>query len=60
MADHIHPISKGGLSVIQNMVLVCSSCNQLKSDKLLRRFASQAGFNFNEICERLESLGKDA
>ena len=31
-ADHIHPISKGGMSVLENMVLICSECNQKKSD----------------------------
>jgi 5-methylcytosine-specific restriction endonuclease McrA len=29
-ADHIYPVSRGGLSVISNMVFVCQICNQKK------------------------------
>jgi 5-methylcytosine-specific restriction endonuclease McrA len=31
--DHIIPTAKGGLSVIENLVYACSSCNQSKSSR---------------------------
>ena len=58
-ADHIHPISKGGRTVPQNMVLICSNCNRTKSSKTLRVFAREQNLNFEQICDRLEAMGKD-
>lgn len=58
-ADHIHPINKGGLSTPQNMVLICKKCNSKKSAFTLRVFCKKMNFNFNNVCERLENLGKD-
>jgi 5-methylcytosine-specific restriction endonuclease McrA len=40
-ADHIYPVSRGGLSTLENMVLVCGMCNLKKSDKTLREFIVQ-------------------
>ncbi|WP_158235799.1 HNH endonuclease [Deinococcus sp. UR1] len=57
-ADHIHPVVHGGLSVDENMVYVCGSCNLQKSDLTLREFARKAGRNREEIERRLEKLGK--
>jgi 5-methylcytosine-specific restriction endonuclease McrA len=58
-ADHIHPITKGGLTTIQNMILVCKLCNSLKKGSTLRVFCKKFQFNFNEVCDRLEKQGKD-
>lgn len=33
-ADHIHPFSRGGLTVWHNLQLLCVKCNSEKSDKL--------------------------
>mmetsp|Transcript_1703 Transcript_1703/g.3821 ORF Transcript_1703/g.3821 Transcript_1703/m.3821 type:complete len:304 (+) Transcript_1703:203-1114(+) len=33
--DHVVPLSKGGKTSWENMVAACSSCNQVKGDKLL-------------------------
>lgn len=33
-SDHIHPYSEGGLTVWENLVLLCGRCNLLKSNKL--------------------------
>ena len=30
-ADHIHPVNKGGLTTLQNMVLICKDCNSKKT-----------------------------
>tara|TARA_Y200000002_G_C22613607_1_gene634967 strand:- start:116 stop:1222 length:1107 start_codon:yes stop_codon:yes gene_type:complete len=58
-ADHIHPVNKGGLSTIQNMVVVCKPCNQKKRNFTLRNFAKKNNLDFEAICLRLEKLGKD-
>jgi 5-methylcytosine-specific restriction endonuclease McrA len=58
-ADHIYPISKGGLSVETNMVLVCADCNQKKSDLTLAAFVAAFSLNRDEIEARLRGLGKD-
>lgn len=56
--DHINPISNGGLSVKNNMVLVCSTCNLSKKDISLFRFCSEKNFNFAKVSQRLVDLGK--
>ena len=58
--DHIHPVSKGGLSVETNMVLVCSACNLKKKDMTLFNFAKKYELDFEEIATTLGKLGKDA
>ena len=57
-ADHIIPITMGGQSRLQNMVMVCKDCNQKKSAFSLRHFCRREGFNFDVICDRLENMGK--
>lgn len=32
--DHIHPVSKGGLTVKDNLQVLCRKCNQQKSNKI--------------------------
>ena len=58
-ADHIHPINKGGLSTNQNMVLICKKCNSKKKAFTLRAFCKQQRLNYDNICNRLENMGKD-
>jgi 5-methylcytosine-specific restriction endonuclease McrA len=58
-ADHIHPVNKGGLTTLHNMVLICKDCNSKKTNLTLRRFCSKYEFDFNDVCERLEAQGKD-
>ena len=58
-ADHIHPVNKGGLTTMQNMVLICKDCNSKKSNQTLRVFCKKNNFNYDKICERLEMSGKD-
>jgi 5-methylcytosine-specific restriction endonuclease McrA len=41
--DHRVPLSRGGRSDIQNIVLACRRCNRLKSDKLPEDFAREIG-----------------
>lgn len=56
--DHINPISNGGLSVKNNMVLVCSKCNLKKRDYPLWVFCKRNKYKYEEIAERLFKLGK--
>jgi len=58
-ADHIHPVSKGGLAVITNYVFACRPCNQAKRDLSLTQFIDQMGFDLNSVLRALRSLGKD-
>lgn len=58
-ADHIYPISKGGLSTIQNMVNVCSSCNLAKKDQTLGIFIRKHNLCRDEIESRLMNLDKE-
>ena len=58
-ADHIHPVNKGGMTTMQNMVLICKKCNSKKTNLMLRVFCKKQGFNYDDVCERLERLGKD-
>lgn len=57
-ADHIYPLSLGGLSTFDNMVYVCDSCNLKKGSQTLREFIVAAGLDFNAVCERLKKAGK--
>lgn len=56
--DHINPISNGGLSVKNNMVLVCSSCNLKKKDHPLLVFCKRSKLSYESVAERLFKLGK--
>jgi 5-methylcytosine-specific restriction endonuclease McrA len=58
-ADHIYPVSKGGLSVTKNMVFVCSSCNLAKGQLTLRTFLKKNEFNEKVTYEILERLSKE-
>ena len=58
-ADHIHPVNKGGLTTLQNMVLICKKCNSKKTNLMLRVFCKKQSYDYNGVCERLEKLGKD-
>ena len=58
-ADHIYPVSRGGLSTKANMVYVCASCNFRKRDKTLRMFIEEFGLDRANIEIRLSKLGKE-
>lgn len=58
-ADHIYPLSKGGLSTIKNMVYVCDRCNMQKKDFTLNKFIKMTGYNRVEIERMLDLLKKD-
>ncbi len=57
-ADHIYPVSRGGLSTPENMVYCCAKCNGTKHDKTLREFILSQGLVRDEVEERLHRLGK--
>lgn len=57
--DHIHPVSKGRLSTSQNLVFICSTCNQTKRAQTLNQFIISENLQRNTIFMILGKLGKD-
>lgn len=58
VADHIYPVSRGGLSSPENLVYVCEPCNQRKSDYPLTEFAHRNNLDILKIHQRLIKLNK--
>lgn len=58
-ADHIYPLSKGGLSVSSNMVFVCVACNLKKRDMTLSAFMKKFDLVRVDVEKRLDQLGKE-
>lgn len=58
-ADHIYPLSKGGLSVSSNMVFVCIACNMKKRDMTLNAFIKRFNMVRADVEKRLDQLGKE-
>jgi len=56
--DHIYPANRGGLTISENMVLICSPCNLSKSADSLMSFAKRNHLNYDKIITRLEVMGK--
>lgn len=56
--DHIYPVSKGGLSIVENLVWCCSTCNGLKTDKGLMQFLKERDLSIEQTLTRLHSIGK--
>lgn len=57
-ADHIYPVSVGGLSSLSNMVYCCKRCNLIKRDRGLVEFLISEGFSVEEVTTRLIKMGK--
>ncbi len=57
-ADHIYPVSRGGQSTVENMVLICDRCNNRKADMPLREFMNKYNLDRDRIEATLEKLGK--
>lgn len=57
-ADHIFPVSLGGLSIKENMINVCKACNRNKGGLTLREFIKKFKMDRNYIEDQLEGLGK--
>lgn len=58
VADHIYPVARGGLSVVDNMVYICTPCNQKKSDRTLNEYIYKYQLDLEAIHRRLSKLGK--
>lgn len=56
--DHIYPVSLGGLSIPENLVVCCAQCNGRKSDRPLLVFLEASGFSVDDVVRRLRALGK--
>ena len=57
--EHIHPVSKGGLSTIENTVFICGDCNSRKSNMTLNKFLVEASLDRDAVFKRLNLLEKD-
>lgn len=57
-ADHIYPVTLGGLGTKDNMVYVCSKCNQSKGALTLREFVKKKGLDRDRVENNLSFLGK--
>ena len=57
--DHIYPVSKGGRSVVRNLVKVCIECNQKKGNLTLTQFIKAYSLDRDEVERRLAELDKD-
>jgi hypothetical protein len=55
--DHVHPLSKGGPNVIENVVASCKRCNNLKDNMSLGDFEKQFGFKLDR--SRLRKLTEE-
>ena len=58
-ADHIYPVSRGGLSTLVNMVYACASCNKKKKANTLKMFIDEFELDRSSIENRLTDLGKE-
>ncbi len=56
--DHIYPVSKGGLSIMENLVWCCSQCNAVKTDKGLMQFLRERHLPIEKTLDQLHALGK--
>ncbi len=56
--DHIYPVSKGGLSIVENLIWCCSVCNAAKTDKGLIQFLKEQGYQIDDVLLQLHALGK--
>ena len=50
---YIYPISKFGLTTIQNIVLICKTYNSKESNNTLSIFRKKQNFDYLDMCERL-------
>ena len=57
--DHIYPVSKGGQSVNENLVFICSDCNSKKSNDTLIIFCNKNNYEYDAVIKNLLRLGKD-
>jgi 5-methylcytosine-specific restriction endonuclease McrA len=54
--DHIYPVSKGGEHYLYNIALTCSTCNQSKKARTLRRFCKKMGFDWEFIMQEIAEI----
>ena len=47
--DHVVPLSKNGLHVINNVVCSCRYCNELKDSKTVKEFMADRGLDYKKF-----------
>lgn len=57
--EHIYPVSKGGKSIIKNLIWVCATCNLKKGDKTLSSFIKTSKLERDLVETNLDWLEKD-
>lgn len=57
--EHIYPVSKGGRSIIKNLIWVCATCNLKKGDKTLSSFIKTSKLERDLVETNLDWLEKD-
>lgn len=57
--DHVHPVSKGGLDIWENVVTSCKKCNHSKGNMSLSKWGNYIRYSYDpytpytNICEQL-------
>ena len=57
--EHIYPVSKGGKSIIKNLIWVCATCNLKKGDRTLSSFIKTSKLERDLVETNLDWLEKD-
>lgn len=53
--DHVHPLSKGGRTIAENLVAMSKVLNTKKNKKDLKTFCEEEGFDFESVMQRTQT-----
>lgn len=54
--DHIYPLTRGGEHYLYNIALTCTTCNQTKKARSLKRFCQKMGFDYEAILQDIADI----